>query len=125
MLRDVPVGRRDRRRHRQLSPAAPLGAHGLVVSQPSGGDPVTSTFETPRLDRALNKSWPSDAATTPDRAPVAVRAQVVWERAGEELIEARATRWSGRSVFVSPTVGRSRNGALGVWLDARDVSRRR
>jgi hypothetical protein len=53
-----------------------------------------------------------------------VRARVVWQRAGEELLEARATRWSGRSVFVTPTVGRSRNGDLGVWLDAGDVSGR-
>jgi hypothetical protein len=80
-----------------------------------------STFVTPRLDRALDESWPSDAGTTPDRAPVPVRARVVWERAGEELLDARAARWSGGSVFVTPTRGRSRNGALGVWLDAADV----
>jgi hypothetical protein len=49
--------------------------------------------------------------------------RVVWERAGEELIDARATRWSGGSVFVTPTRGRSRNGALGVWLNASDVAR--
>jgi len=49
-----------------------------------------------------------------------VRARVVWERAAEELLDAWATR-SGRSVFVSPTRGRSRSGALGVWLDALDV----
>jgi hypothetical protein len=35
-----------------------------------------STFETPRLDRALNECWPPDAATTPDRAPAPVRARV-------------------------------------------------
>ena len=86
-------------------------------------DPVMSRFETPRLDRALNESWPPDAATTPDRGPVPVRARVVWQRAGVELLDARATRWSGRSVFVTPTQGRSRNGALGVWLDAEDVRR--
>ena len=32
--------------------------------------------------------------------------------------DGRATRWSERSVFVTPTRGRSRNGALGGWLDA-------
>jgi hypothetical protein len=40
------------------------------------GDPVMPRFETPRLDRALNERWPSDAATTPDRAPVPVLARV-------------------------------------------------
>jgi hypothetical protein len=82
-----------------------------------------STFETPRLDCALNESWPVDAATTPDRTPVPVRARVVWERAGEELIDARAMRWSGRSVMVVPVGRRCRNGTLGVWLDADDVQR--
>jgi hypothetical protein len=47
----------------------------------------------------------------------------VWQRAGEELLDARATRWSSPSVFVSPVRGRSRNGSLGVWLDAGDVRR--
>jgi hypothetical protein len=28
------------------------------------GDSVMSRFETPRLDRALNESWPPDAGTT-------------------------------------------------------------
>jgi hypothetical protein len=69
------------------------------------------------LDRALNESWPPDPATTPDRQRIPVVARVVWRRAGEESIEGYATRWSGRSVFVSPIAERCRNGTLGVWLD--------
>jgi uncharacterized integral membrane protein len=34
-------------------------------------------FDTPRLDCALNESWPRDAATTPDRPRIAVVARVV------------------------------------------------
>jgi hypothetical protein len=43
--------------------------------------------------------------------------------AGEQLLEARASRWSGRSVFVTPVGERCRNGTLGVWVDAADVVR--
>jgi hypothetical protein len=75
------------------------------------------------LDRALNERWPRDAGTTPDRPPIQVRARIVWADAGEQLLEANATRWSGRSVFVTPVGMRCRNGALGVWLDADDVTR--
>jgi hypothetical protein len=81
-----------------------------------------SRFETPRLDRAervvAGRRWHHAGQDTDP-----VRARVVWERAGEELVDARATRWSGRAVFVTPTRGRSRSGALGVWLDSRDVVR--
>src|SRR4051812_237680 len=99
-----------------LSPIGdPHGSRHSTIR--SMADPGMSTFETPRLDRALNESWPSHAATTPDRAPVRERAWVVWQRAGEELVDARASRWSGRSALVTPTPGRSRNGLLGVWLD--------
>jgi hypothetical protein len=48
----------------------------------------------------------------PQNGPGAV--WVVWEHAGEELLDARAIRWSGRSVFVTPIGMWSRNGALGV-----------
>src|SRR4051794_35382165 len=104
-----------------LSPIGdPYGSRHSTIR--SMADPVMSTFETSRLDRALNESWPPDAATTPDRAPVRGGARVVWRRAGEERVDARASRWSGRSALVTPTRGRSRSGALGVWLDARDVA---
>jgi hypothetical protein len=46
----------------------------------------------------------------------------VWERTGEEWQTGHAFRWSGRSVFVSLD-NRSRNGSIGVWLDADDVRR--
>jgi hypothetical protein len=75
------------------------------------------------LDRALNESWPRDAATTPDRPRIPVVARVVWCDIGDESVEGYAMRWSGRSVFVTPAGQRCRNGALGVWLDATDVSR--
>lgn len=75
------------------------------------------------LDRALNESSPGDAATTLDRRPIPVRARIVWADAGEQLLEAHATRWTGRSVFVVPAGARCRNGTLGVWLDADDVAR--
>lgn len=61
------------------------------------------------LDRALNESWPADAATTPDHPPIPVRARIVWADAGEQLLEANATRWSGRSVFVVPAGARCRD----------------
>src|SRR4051794_19315306 len=41
----------------------------------------TSAFRDHGLDAALNEVWLPDAATTPDRAPVPVRARVVWEHA--------------------------------------------
>jgi hypothetical protein len=65
-------------------------------------DPVMSRLDTARLDRALNESWPPDAATTPDRPRIPVVARVASERAGEETLDGYATRWSGRSVFVTP-----------------------
>lgn len=79
--------------------------------------------QSPVFDRALNESWPPDAGTTPDRARIPVVARVVWRRAGEEQMQGDATRWSGRSVFVTPARARCRNGTLGVWLDAADVAR--
>jgi hypothetical protein len=86
-------------------------------------DPVMSRLGDHSLDRALNKSWPRDAATTPDRPRIPVVARVVWAHPGEESIEGHATRWSGRSVFITPARMRCRNGVLGVWLDASDVTR--
>jgi hypothetical protein len=39
--------------------------------------PIMAALNDHGLDRALNESWPPDAATTPDRAPITVRARVV------------------------------------------------
>jgi hypothetical protein len=86
-------------------------------------DPVMSRLGDHSLDHALNESWPRDAATTPDRPRIPVVARVVWARAGEESIGGYASRWSGRSVFVTPARKRCRNGTLGVWLNAADVVR--
>jgi hypothetical protein len=61
--------------------------------------------------------------TTPDRPRIQVVARIVWADAGEERLEGHATRWSDRSVFVSPARERCRNGTLGVWLDVGDVRR--
>ena len=85
-------------------------------------DPVMSRLGDHILDRALNESWPPDAATTPDRPRIPVVARVMWARAGAEEVEGYATRWAGRSVFVTPARMRCRNGVLGVWLDAADVT---
>jgi hypothetical protein len=61
----------------------------------SEGDPVMAP-EVRVFEQAPNESWPRDALTTPDPRPIRVRARVVWSRSGEELLEGRATRWSGR-----------------------------
>jgi hypothetical protein len=60
-----PVGRAGSRAHRFRQ----IGQRGSIDTV---AEPVMSTFETPRLDCALNESWPPDAATTPDRTPVQV-----------------------------------------------------
>ena len=57
----------------------------------SVGDPVMSRLGDHDLDTALNESWPTDAATTPDRAPIPVVARVVWQDAGEERLVPRLT----------------------------------
>ena len=66
------------------------------------GDPVMSRLSDRTLDRGLNESWPPDAGTAPGRPRIPVVARVMWRNAGEELVEAYATRWSGRRVFVTP-----------------------
>jgi hypothetical protein len=88
-------------------------------------DPVMSRLGDRSLDRAMNESWPRDAATTPDRRRIPVVARVVWRDVGEELVEGYAMRWTGGSVFVTPRGVRCRNGTLGVWLGAIDVCRDR
>jgi hypothetical protein len=95
----------------------------MWLTPQTDGDAVMSRLSDHSLDRALNESWPRDAATTPDRRRIPVVGRVVWERAGEERLDGYAMRWSGRSVFVTPRGVRCRNGALGVWLDAQDVRR--
>jgi hypothetical protein len=50
-----------------------------------------------------------------------VRARVVWERDGVELVDGRAEYWAGRAVLVHWNDPRLR--ALGVWLDVGDVER--
>lgn len=82
--------------------------------------PSDPRLRAPQVEQLLNESWPRDARTTPDRPPIAVRARVVWSAAGEEWVCGRATRWSGRSVFVETT---TRNRCVGVWVDATDVRR--
>jgi hypothetical protein len=57
------------------------------------------------------------------RPRIPVVARVLWARAGEESVEGYAMRWSRGSVFVTPRGVRCRTGALGVWLDATDLSR--
>jgi len=52
---------------------------------------------------------------------VRVRARVVWERDGVELVDGRAEYWAGRAVLVHWRDLRLRN--LGVWLDVGDVER--
>jgi hypothetical protein len=65
-----------------------------------------------------------NAATMPDRPRIPVVARVIWAHAGKELLEGgRATRWSGRSVFVTPEGVRCKNRTGVVWLDATDVRR--
>lgn len=55
--------------------------------------------------------------------PIPVTAWLVWERDGLELLETKATSWSGRDVLVE-IVGDSRSDALGVWLSVQDARRR-
>ncbi|AEI11799.1 hypothetical protein [Cellulomonas gilvus] len=54
-------------------------------------------------------------------APIPVRARLVWERDGEEIIETMATHWAGRAVLVRTSDRRRR--FHGVWLDSTDVQR--
>jgi hypothetical protein len=54
--------------------------------------------------------------------PIAIRARVVWERDGVELLDTVATGWTSRIVLVEITDHRWR--LRGVWLDAADVRRR-
>lgn len=53
--------------------------------------------------------------------PIPVRARVVWERDGEELVETVAQAWTSRLVLV--TLSDRRAELRGVWLDPRDVQR--
>jgi hypothetical protein len=59
------------------------------------------------------------------RLPIAVRVRVAWEGAGDEQVEADASPPMVRPVVVrhDRQCARCRNGTLGVWLDAADVSR--
>jgi hypothetical protein len=43
-------------------------------------DPVMSRLGDHGLDRALNESWPPDAATTPDRASRRREGEMGWAR---------------------------------------------
>lgn len=71
----------------------------------------------------INESWPTTDRhqwTRPaEPLPVAVR--IVWERDGEQQLEAMATRWSGQHVYVEFTDTRLR--MTGAWVDAADVRR--
>jgi hypothetical protein len=55
--------------------------------------------------------------------PIPIRARVVWERDGVELVDTVATGWTSRLALVEIVDHRWR--LRGVWLDAADVRRRR
>lgn len=54
--------------------------------------------------------------------PVPVVARLVWADDGEELVETVATAWTSPLVLVA--VGDPRSAYRGVWVPARDVTRR-
>lgn len=56
------------------------------------------------------------------RAPVAVRARVVWARDGVQWTDTFAVDWVGDSVLVE--MHDRRRQTKGVWLPAADIARR-
>jgi hypothetical protein len=65
---------------------------------------------------------PASRAQVAARSPIAVRARLVWERTGLEVVETRVTHWTARDVLIELADARWR--FLGVWLAAQDVRRR-
>lgn len=56
------------------------------------------------------------------RAPIPVRARIVWEDDGEEWIDTHAESWFRNTVLV--LVSDRRAWIKGAWLDASDIRRR-
>lgn len=70
----------------------------------------------------LNASWPPNPHGVKNQTPIDVTVRIAWEHDGEEHIEAKATRWTGRHVFVE--FKDPRLAIIGAWVDAGDVVRR-
>lgn len=86
--------------------------HSHAAPEPSYG----------RWQRVLNESWPPNPRDIKNRPAIAVTVRIVFERDGEQLLEAQAVRWTGRHVYCE--VHDARLQATGAWVDAADVVRR-
>ena len=62
------------------------------------------------------------ARFTRAREPIPVRARLVWETSGVQVIDTHATAWTRTLVLVR--IDDARSQTRGVWLDADDVRRR-
>ncbi|PSL05927.1 hypothetical protein CLV30_10379 [Haloactinopolyspora alba] len=72
--------------------------------------------------RVLNKHWPRRPRDFRKHRPgIPVTARVVWERDGEEYIDATAVRWDTDHVYVEFVDNRL--GANGTWLKPSDIYR--
>lgn len=91
-----------------------IGADG-VASFGWAAERITNALDVPRKFVDIRSS------------PVQVRARLVWERSGEQLIDTSVTAWRrarGEVPMVLVTVDDPRSVVRGVWIPARDVRRR-
>lgn len=93
------------------------------MTGPSFHDPSLDSWDAHRgVWQAVTNALPIPAAKEQRRmVQVRVRARVVWERDGTELVEGTSERWAGRAVLVHWNDHRLRT--LGCWLDVADVTK--
>lgn len=86
------------------------------------GDAYGMSDGQPKPQAVLNESWPDQPRGLSRREPIDVQVRIVWAVDGEQWIDGRAVRWTGRHVYVEFDDRRIRT--TGVWVAPADVVRR-
>lgn len=87
----------------------------------SGDFPVVPNWDEGRQAILNSRPVPPPRAQRGARDTIRVRARVVWERDGEEVLDTVAVAWTSRLVLVR--VSDSRAVVRGAWLVPTDVER--